>query len=401
MTEQAGAAVATPWPVVAGNYLVGDPSAPVAVCVLGSSELMAPLVTQAGVAIVGELQTANGGIEAIIHNVTTNPAIRFILICGKESRLFVAGQSLHALVEHGSDADGRIIMAQGYEPYLHNVQPEAITAFRAQVEVSDWIGETDLTTIAAQIPLLAARSPGLFRGGPAFDQLPTPAPAFVPVAPGGQRESLAYDPRGYFVISLDRGQGQIVLRHYLPDHTPAHEMRGRSAEAMVLGLLREGLISQMSHAGYLGGELAKAESALFLGSDIRYQQDRVLRRDAAPPPPATGSPPTRRMTNPQTWQQFSGAATGDIVDAILAVTDALPAVLDGDFSEPDPADPFKRFIRTAHPLRVTWDDDTKVVMGTSAEFARDAILRVVGTLQADGQITAQTIAILTHVASVS
>ncbi len=35
---------------------------------------------------------------------------------------------------------------------------------------------------------------------------------------------------------------------------------------MVLGLIRENLISQLSHAGYLGAELAKAEAALRLGA---------------------------------------------------------------------------------------------------------------------------------------
>lgn len=77
------------------------------------------------------------------------------------------------------------------------------------------------------------------------------------------------------MISLDGHANEIVLRHYLPDNTPAHEMRGHSAEAMLLGLLRENLISQMSHAGYLGGELAKAEAALRLG--LIYEQDQRLR----------------------------------------------------------------------------------------------------------------------------
>jgi len=52
-------------------------------------------------------------------------------------------------------------------------------------------------------------------------------------------------------------------------------MRGRNAEAILLGLLREGLISQMSHAGYLGAELAKAETALRLSLD--FEQDQPLR----------------------------------------------------------------------------------------------------------------------------
>ena len=106
-----------------------------------------------------------------------------------------------------------------------------------------------------------------------------PVEQFLPIRPGGTREPLQYDPKGYFVITLDREQEQLIIRHYLPDHSPAHEMRGHSAGSMLLGLLREGLVTQLSHAGYLGEELAKAEAALRF--DLRYDQDRPLRRREA------------------------------------------------------------------------------------------------------------------------
>src|SRR5437899_2437649 len=70
---------------------------------------------------------------------------------------------------------------------------------------------------------------------------------FTSIRPGGQREPLLYDPKGYFVISIDPEQKEIILRHYLPNHTPAHEMRGRGATSMLLGLLRDGLVTQLSH----------------------------------------------------------------------------------------------------------------------------------------------------------
>jgi len=50
--------------------------------------LMDPLAGLPGVAIAGMVYTANLGITRIILNVTTNPSIRFLLICGKESALF-------------------------------------------------------------------------------------------------------------------------------------------------------------------------------------------------------------------------------------------------------------------------------------------------------------------------
>jgi tetrahydromethanopterin S-methyltransferase subunit A len=98
---------------------------------------------------------------------------------------------------------------------------------------------------------------------------------FQTIQPGGRREPLIYDPNGYFVVTIDRAEQKIVLRHYRPENAPAHEMRGRVAGAMLLGLLRENLISQLSHSGYLGAELAKAETALRFG--LAYEQDQPLR----------------------------------------------------------------------------------------------------------------------------
>src|SRR5690349_18638934 len=266
------------WPVVAGTYQVGDPAGPVAVCTLTSEGLVAPIASVAGVAIAGKVYTANLGITRIVVNVTANPAIRFLLICGKDSPIFRPGQSLVALSESGMDEERRIIGAAGYEPVLPTLAPEQVTRFRRQVEVLDWTGEEDAAALAEGIRGLVARSPGRFAGGVGAEAaagMTAPEERFTAIRPGGVREPLQYDPKGYFVITLDRAAEQIVLRHYLPDHTPAHEMRGRSAGPMLLGLLREELVSQLSHAGYLGEELAKAQAALSLG--LRYDQDRPLR----------------------------------------------------------------------------------------------------------------------------
>jgi len=53
------------------------------------------------------------------------------------------------------------------------------------------------------------------------------------------------------------------------------ENTSETGQEVSSGLLREEFISQMSHAGYLGYELAKAEIALRLG--WRYEQDQPLR----------------------------------------------------------------------------------------------------------------------------
>jgi tetrahydromethanopterin S-methyltransferase subunit A len=263
------------WPVVPGAYALGDPTAPVAVCTLTDDQLYPEVATLPGVAIAGRLNTANLGIEDLVVNVTANPNIRFLLLCGKESPVFRQGQTLRALIENGTTADRRVIGAEGYEPLLKNVSMESVAQFRGQIELADRTGENDPRAIAAAARELASRTPGALPSSNTAGADALRESAFVQIPPGGRRDPLWYDPKGFFVIRLDRAAGEIVTRHFLRDYTPAHEMRGHSAEAIVLGLLREELVSQLSHAGYLGAELAKAESALRLG--LSYEQDRPLR----------------------------------------------------------------------------------------------------------------------------
>jgi tetrahydromethanopterin S-methyltransferase subunit A len=272
------------WPVASGTYAVGDPTATIAICCLTSDDLMRPLARLPGVAIAGRVQTPNLGIEKIVWNVTANPSIRFLLLCGKESAIFHPGQALESLFQNGVSESRRIVAAMGHLPVLSHVSLARIEAFRRQVELINRIGETDLTRLAAEVRDLAARAVAPFEAGDnnrddpsAGEEFPGGESCdFAVIRPGGKREPLVYDPKGFFVIDLDRGRREIICRHFLPDNALAHEMRGRSAETMLLGLLREGLISQLSHAGYLGAELAKAETALRLG--LHYEQDRPLRR---------------------------------------------------------------------------------------------------------------------------
>src|SRR3989442_3230372 len=176
------------WPVVAGTYKVGDPKAPVAVCALTSERLMGPLAGLPGVAIAGMVYTANLGIARIILNITTNPSIRCLLICGKDSALFQPGQSLVALAEKGVDDAKRIIGSAGYDPVLPTITPDKIDQFRKQVEVLDWTGEEDLQTLEERIKSLSARNPGPFKTDKILTSTTTAGESFTSIRPGGQRE---------------------------------------------------------------------------------------------------------------------------------------------------------------------------------------------------------------------
>src|SRR5207249_3484977 len=179
-----------------GTYQVGDPNGPVAVCALTSERLIGPLVALPGVAIAGMVYTANLGITRIIVNITSNPSIRFLLVCGKDSALFKPGQSLVALAEKGVDDKRRIIDAAGYDPVLPSIDPEQVTQFRNQVEVLDWTGEEDLKVLQERVMSLSDRNPGVFVTGQ--KEASKSQEQFVDIRPGGQREPLLYDPKGYF-----------------------------------------------------------------------------------------------------------------------------------------------------------------------------------------------------------
>jgi tetrahydromethanopterin S-methyltransferase subunit A len=402
----------TPWPVIAGSYEVGDPQGPVAICTLTTESLIAPLVRLPGVAIAGKVYTANLGITRIVQNVTANPAIRFLLICGKDSPLFHPGQSLVALAERGVDADRRIVGAIGYEPVLSTLDPDRITQFRHQVEVVDWAGEEDLQALEEGTRGLVARSPGHFAAGDGSAGTLSAEEQFTPIRPGGTREPLQYDPKGYFVITLDREQEQIIIRHYRPDHAPAHEMRGRTPGPMLLGLLREGLITQLSHAGYLGEELAKAEAALRF--DLRYDQDRPLRRRealaatleapapaTAPPGDPSAPPPMASVMPPLTAAELAAANPGMAVSVALTIT-GLPApdLLDGEVLEADEAEPFSAYRRTVQEVHIHWSPTTQFAMGEAADLQMGALVRVRGTLGERRLIEAERLVILTHVARI-
>lgn len=251
----------------------GTPPArgPVAVCVLGSPDLVPVLARVNGVGLAGCLRTANLGIAQIVRTILDRPWVRHLVVCGQDSPLFRQGQSLVALIRSGVDpADHRIIGARGHLPFLPDLDLADVDAFRTQITFSDLRGMADPRLLEQHIGMLVTSA------GP-HDANPRRArrPIFRELRPVGRREPIAAAGEGFFVISTTRRPREVVVEHYHPDLRPGHRLRGRRAESLLLGLLNAGLIRSAGHAGYLGAELAKAETALRLG--LKYEQDRPLR----------------------------------------------------------------------------------------------------------------------------
>jgi len=390
----------TGWPVLDGNYTVVDPGAPVAVCTLTDQQLPERVAGLPGVAIVGTLATANLGIERLVTNVVTNPAIGHVLVCGKDSTLFGPGRSLLALARDGVDDGRRILGATGFDPVLRNLSGEHIEDFRTDINVVDLIGVDDPAAIGEQVRLLAA---GPVNRRAVTVRTDVPAEEFAALPAGGRRrQSGEYDPAGFMVVTLDQPAGQILVRHYRADNTPGHQVRSRNGEAIMLALLDHDLVTQLDHAAYLGAELAKAEAALRLG--LRYVQDRPLR--PAGPADATTAAPTPAASTPagaaQSHEALAAASAGTEVEvAVEIVGDAGGGLLDAVVADPDPTDPYTRYLRTGHRVRVRRGDHTRVAMGTAEDLTAGALLRVRGTVDGHGDIDATAVAVLTRVASLT
>lgn len=82
------------------------------------------------------------------------------------------------------------------------------------------------------------------------------------------------DPKGYFLIKVDREHKKISAGYCTNDNILKYEFVGRRAQDIYHEISRRNLISLFEHASYLGKELKKAELALKY--DVEYVQDEDI-----------------------------------------------------------------------------------------------------------------------------
>lgn len=271
------------WPPLPGDYQVIRFRAPVAVCTLNSDHLIKELAITniEGLSIVGSLHTENLGIEHLIRNTLANTHIRFLIICGEDTRKAIGhlpGQSLVALMQYGVNEKMRIIEAKGKRPLLKNIRPEHVEGFRRQVQVITQIGNIDVAALKNLIAATARSNPGPFADAPADVNQ-------VPIERAKEPGKLVLDPAGYFVVYPDRTHRRLVLEHYSNKGVLDRMFTANSATALYTSIIEADLISRLDHAAYLGRELARAEHALQSGDD--YVQDRAPGEIEHPPNTST------------------------------------------------------------------------------------------------------------------
>lgn len=272
------------WPPLPGNYHVVRYRAPVAVCTLHSEELSERIARSRleGLAIVGTMHTENLGIERLIRNVLANPYIRFLILCGEDTRQAVGhlpGQSLSALFEQGIDERHRIRGARGKRPFLKNVTREQVDVFLRQVKLLNLIGVQEERVILNHIRRCAADAPGPFQGE-AVDKGTRALQALEP-------ERWVSDQAGFFVVYPDAPRRRLIVEHFTNMGDLDCVIEGSTPAAVYSCAIERKLLSRLDHAAYLGRELALAERSIRTGEP--YVQDRAPGVEQSDPVPEATS----------------------------------------------------------------------------------------------------------------
>ncbi len=257
------------WPPVEGRYVLGNKKSPIAVCTNATVEGIK--VDMKKVAIIGKCATENIGVEKIIQNIVSNPNIRYLVLCGKPSKGHFVAQAIESLIKNGVDEKKRITGAKGNMPYLKNIAKELIERFRKQITPVNLMGETTSQGIMGVIDELLATKPEEFKHGAIkikkVEEIEAhPCPDWIP------------DPKGFFVVSIDRARNKLLVEHY-QDNKLKNKIIGDSAEGICKTIANLNLIGDfggtLEHSMYLARELQKAELALSSNSD--YEQDGELK----------------------------------------------------------------------------------------------------------------------------
>ena len=152
------------WPMLKGEYKIGNPDSCVAVVTCGS-HLDDDALTHAGAAISGSCKTENLGIEKLVSHVIANPNIRFLIVAGSEVKGHITGEAILMLHQNGI-AKNRIVGAKGAIPYIENLSEKSVRRFMDQIECVDMINVENIDEISQKIKECTAKDPGAYPAEP-------------------------------------------------------------------------------------------------------------------------------------------------------------------------------------------------------------------------------------------
>jgi len=153
----------------------------------------------------------------------------------------------------------KVIGSIGRRPIFKNVPLLEIESFCRQVRVINMIGCEDTKMIEDKINELSKKAISTCECKECSEPIPTVQISSVPKIMAREPKNLEMDKAGYFVVIPNLERKIIVVEHYFYDNKLLHIIERKDAPFIYSTIIENRLIIKLSHAAYLGRELAKAE----------------------------------------------------------------------------------------------------------------------------------------------
>ena len=260
------------WPFVRGDYTVVDATAQVVVATANHESFGKALAARppAGLCMAAALHTPSD-VADLLRAVSANLSIESVICAGEDSAKRPLNTALLKLGRDDEIPDG--VVGSLMNSIAAQLDATELSALRRRVEFVDMLGCGDLGKITAQVESAAAGSQGANVG---FVTQETESGVPRLVLPRDTRYSAKSDKTGRFKISLE--EQSIAVEHYSGKNELLRVIEGKTARDICLAIIRNGWVSRLDHAAYLGRELARAETALREGRS--FKQDSVEPVDA-------------------------------------------------------------------------------------------------------------------------
>lgn len=259
------------WPFIPGRYRVFDATAPVVIAG-GDAEALArnlAALETSGVCMVATHCRSAADVEKLLRNIAANLSVHSVVVVGDPATESPAASAILALLGKGNElsSDAKEL-ARKVTSRLEDVDVDAL---RRQVRAVDMLSGADTDKVVAKISELASEANRPNTGFRTPSQKDDDGVERVLAASG-----ISYEPQkdkaGNFYISVQNKK--IVVEHFSPKNELLRVIEGNGARDLCITLIRNGWVSKLDHAAWLGRELLRAELAMHSGSE--FVADRTV-----------------------------------------------------------------------------------------------------------------------------
>jgi tetrahydromethanopterin S-methyltransferase subunit A len=271
-----GAGKTEHWPFVSGRYRIVDATAPVVI--VGSNaealaEDLAALETS-GICMIATHCRSPKDVEKLIRNIATNMAIQNVIVTDPSDAGSPALLALLKLL--GADLEIDDAAQAHVRKIKSNLDDVGFDALARQVRAVNMLGSYQTDRIVARVSELAseANRPNTGFRAPAHDDENGIERV---IAAKNIDYELQADKAGNFFVSVK--DKKIVVEQYSAKNDLLRVIEGHTARDLCITLIRNGWVSKLDHAAWLGRELLRAELSMESGDEFMPDRTVALRLD--------------------------------------------------------------------------------------------------------------------------